>query len=333
MKKYVTIAPRSNHYIYKIGFGTYDILKSGLQEDKIHELLSDFLDMGGNVIDTSLNDIGFRGRDVEEAQKLIGRWISNCKRRQVIYLISKSSCLLSKDKSVEEALVNDLSVSLKNLSTDYLDMFLVNGDDETTDVSIILGCLDKLKKEGKILNYGCSNWKPYRIRQAMEYAKKHNIDGFTVNQMLWNVGSSNMDESKVSSSYIKMDREMMDIHKEFDILAMPYCALADGFFASLYLNETEPGSVNLEDLKLKSPYYTDGNLKLYDELKAIGVEYIASPSWVALGYLFNQQIETCSILSVKNINQLKEAFEAVDRKYSFDDFRSVDSLREDEVLV
>ncbi len=331
MKKYVTLVPESSHHIYKIGLGTYDILKSGLSDEKLRELLTDFLDMGGNVIDTSISELGLRRDEVEESQKFIGRWISSCNRRESIYLISKSSFLLS--NNTFDSLLNDLNISLKNLNTDYLDLFLIDGDDEKTDVSLILGYLEDIKKDGKILNYGCSNWKPYRIRQAMEYAKKHNIGGFVVNQMLWNAGVFGMDESKIEDKYVKMDSEMMDIHNEFNILAMPYSALANGFFAKLYLNEMEPQTVDMEELKLTSPYYTEKNLDLYEELKIIGEKYIASLSLAALGYLFNQNIETCSIISVNNLNQLKEAFEAVDIKYTFEDFKSIDMFNIDEILV
>ncbi len=41
----------------------------------------------------------------------------------------------------------------------------------------------------------------------------------------------------------------------------------------------EPQTVDMEELKLTSPYYTEKNLDLYEELKIIGEKYIASPSW------------------------------------------------------
>lgn len=333
MRKYVTKVPYSNHHIYKLGFGTYDILNSGLEVSQIEELLSDFINMGGNVIDTSRYDIGHRGSDVEEAQKLVGRWCVNSKKRLNTYLVSKTNFLLKQGDNKSGLLTEDLNESLKNLSTDYIDLFLVNGDDETTEISSIINKLEDLKKEGKILSYGCSNWKPHRIRQAMEYARDNNLEGFTVNQMLWNIGSYYINEDRMSSSYVKMTQEMFDIHKEFNILAMPYSSLAGGFFAKLYLSEVEPESIDIEKVKGESPYYTKKNLEIYEEMKNIGNKYIASPGWVALGYLFNQNIDTCSILSIRNLNQLKEAFEAIDRKYTFDDFKSIDMFNKDEVLV
>lgn len=327
MKKYVTRISGSNHYIYKIGFGTYDLLKSGLDSEKIKELLTDFVSMGGNVIDTSRYDIGFRGDEVEQAQKLVGEWVLSSRKREIACLIGKSNYLLSKDHK-EKALAHDLEHTLKNLNTHYVDVFLVNGDDETTEVSSIIEKLEHYKTQGKILSYGCSNWKPYRIRQAMEFARENNFEGFKVNQMFWNIGSTYMNSFKDYEAYVKMDEEMMSIHKEFDILAMPYGSLAKGFFAKLYTNETEPGTIDIESLKQNSPYYTDENLKLYEKMKEIGERYIASPGWVALGYLFNQEIDTCPILSCRNLGQLKEAFEAVDRKYTYDDFKDLVSSNE-----
>ncbi len=332
MKRYVTRVPNSDHYIYKIGLGTYDILKNNLSDDKRGEILNDFLDMGGNLIDTSRYDLGERKGDVEGAQKFIGSWISKNNRRKTTYLVANTNCLLSDNSNKEEAFLKDLNESLNNLNTDCIDLFIINGDDEKTEVSLILNMLSKAKESGKILNYGCSNFKSYRIRQAMEYARDNNLQGFSVNQMLFNIGSSYIDDSKISSSYIKMDEEMFNIHKEFNILAMPYSSFCNGFFSKLYLEETEEGSVDINELK-ESPYYTKENFRVYEEMKLIGSKYIASPGWVALGYLFNQSIDTCSILSVDSIGQLKEAFEAIDRKYTIDDFSNIDMFNKKEILV
>lgn len=333
MKRYVTKISGSDHYIYKIGFGTYDILKSGLTTDEIKELLSDFISMGGNVIDTARCDIGPRKYEVEEAQKLVGQWIKESGKREISCLVAKSNCLLNRKESKESLLKEDLELSLKNLNTDYIDVFLVNGDDRETEVSAILNELERFKLEGKILNYGCSNWKPYRIRQAMEFAVENNLDGFTVNQMLWNVGSKYMNPFKDHDLYIKMNEEMMEIHRQYKILAMPYNSLANGMFAKLYTNENEPGSIDIESLKENSPYYTKSNLKIYDRMKKIGDKYIAAPGWVALGYLFNQEIDTCSILSCRSLSQLREAFEAIDRGYTYEDFRDIDVFEKEMALV
>ncbi len=333
MKKYVTKIPGSNHYIYKFGFGTYDILKRGLSTESIKELLTDFVSMGGNVIDTSRYDVGTRKNEVEESQKLVGEWVKDHRKREISCIISKSSYLLNDEGNRDNLLKTDLEFSLKNLNTDYLDVFLVNGDNEDVDVSVVIEQFENLKKEGKILNYGCSNWKPYRIRQAMEFAKENSFEGFTVNQMLWNIGSKYMNPFKEPNLYVKMNSDMMQVHKEYDILAMPYNALANGIFSKLYISENEPGFIDIEALKENSPYYTKLNLQIYERMKEIGSKYLAAPGWVALGYLFNQEIETCSILSCGSLNQLREAFEAVDRLYTHDDFKYIDIFEKEVAFV
>lgn len=333
MKKYVTKIPGSSHYIYKIGFGTYDILKSGLDTEGIKELLTDFISMGGNVVDTSRYDVGMRKGDVEEAQKVVGEWVRDSRKRDIACLISKSSYLLNYDEKKDNLLREDLEASLKNLNTDYLDVFLVDGDNKEVDVSDVIVQLEKLKQEGKILSYGCSNWRPHRIRQAMEFSKQNGFEGFTVNQMLWNIGSKYMNPFREPSLYVKMSDDMLQLHKEYDILAMPYNSLANGIFAKLYISENEPGVIDIESLKENSPYYTKMNLQIYERMKDIGANYLAAPGWVALGYLFNQEIQTCSILSCRNLNQLREAFEAVDRQYTYEDFKDIDVFEKEVSLV
>lgn len=324
MKRYVTRIPNSDHYIYKIGFGTYDLIDSGLSREAMKELLNDFVSMGGNVIDTARVDIGSRGSNVEDSQKIVGEWLHESGRRDLVCLIGKSNALLNKEsKDKIKTIGDDLDKTLKNLHTNYVDVFLIDGDDEITPVSDIIKKFEKLKDENRIKNYGCSNWKPFRIREAMEYAKENGFEGFTINQMLWNIGSKNMNPFKDHDNYSKMNEEMMSIHKQYYILAMPYNALANGFFAKLYMNEVEKGSVDIENIKETSPYYTKANLEVYKKIKTIGEKYIASPGWVAMGYLFNQKINTCSIFSSKNLSKMKEIFEAIDKNYTYEDFKDI----------
>lgn len=333
MKRYVTKIKGSDHNIYKIAFGTYDILKSGLSEEEIKELLTDFVSMGGNVIDTSRFDIGPRKSEVEECQKLVGKWVKESGKRKMACIIAKTNYLLKDKNERAQALKEDIEISLKNLNTDYIDVFLINGDDKEVSIAEIIEDMENLKSQGKILNYGCSNWTSSRIREAMEYCREKSLAGFVVNQMLWNIGSKYMHPFREKCDYIKMDDEMMEIHQDYDIVAMPYSSLANGFFSKLYLHETEPGSVNIEKLMSTSPYYSKMNLELYNKMKQIGERYIAATGWVALGYLFNQQINTCSIIGCKNLNQLKEAFEAVDRAYTYEDFIDLYVSQEEVVLV
>lgn len=328
MKKYVTRIPGTSHYIYKIGFGTYDILKSGLNNEQVKELINDFISMGGNVIDTSIYDIGPRKQDVSNAQKVVGEWVKDYGKRKLACLVGKSSFHIT-----GTTLKQDLEETLKNLNTDYIDVFLVNGFDKNVDVASIINELEELKNQGKLLSYGCANWTASKIREAMEYAKNNGFQGFTVNQMLWNIGSKYMNPFKDNNVYIKMDDEMMEIHRDFEILAMPYNSLANGIFSKIYTHENEPETIDIEKVKELSPYYTKSNLKVYDRMKELSVKYVSTPGWVALGYLFNQEIDTCSIFSCRNLSQLKEAFEAVDRNYTYDDFKDIHEFEKQMAFV
>ena len=61
--------------------------------------------------------------------------------------------------------------SLKNLQTDYLDVFLLHRPSPLMQADVIAGAIEKLKKDGKILSFGVSNFTPSQtelLRQKTE---------------------------------------------------------------------------------------------------------------------------------------------------------------------
>ena len=58
--------------------------------------------------------------------------------------------------------------SLKNLKTDYIDLYYMHRDDETTPVEETLATMAQLIDSGKILHYGVSNFRAWRLARLVE---------------------------------------------------------------------------------------------------------------------------------------------------------------------
>lgn len=56
--------------------------------------------------------------------------------------------------------------SLRRLGTDYIDLYQLHTPDESTPVADTLGALDKLVKEGKVREIGCSNFSVAQLKEA-----------------------------------------------------------------------------------------------------------------------------------------------------------------------
>lgn len=101
------------------------------------------------------------------SEQLLAKALSN--KRKDIVIISKVSPENLKKKKIKEACER----SLKNLKTDYLDMYLVHWPNREIPFIEYIEALKELKQEGKILSYGVSN---FGIKDLDEiYALDNNI--------------------------------------------------------------------------------------------------------------------------------------------------------------
>ena len=57
-----------------------------------------------------------------------------------------------------EEMVSDINASLKQLRTDYIDLYFYHRDDKRMTVEEEIETMESFVKEGKIRYYGCSNW-------------------------------------------------------------------------------------------------------------------------------------------------------------------------------
>ena len=126
--------------------------------------------LGYTTIDTAL---------AYNSEYTIGEWMKKRGNREKIFLITKGA-----HPSMRRTRVNtfdieaDLHDSLANLSTDYIDLYLLHRDDESKPVGEIVDLLNRFCDEGKIRAFGASNWTAARIAEANTYAEAHHMRPF-----------------------------------------------------------------------------------------------------------------------------------------------------------
>ncbi|HRC37835.1 MAG TPA: aldo/keto reductase, partial [Rubrivivax sp.] len=65
--------------------------------------------------------------------------------------------------------------SLQRLGTDWIDLCYMHRDDETTPVEETLATMSRLIEAGKILHYGVSNFRAWRIARLVETARRMGV--------------------------------------------------------------------------------------------------------------------------------------------------------------
>ncbi|MDD3347899.1 aldo/keto reductase [Oscillibacter sp.] len=106
-----------------------------------------------------------------EAERVVGKAIKNMGARKDVVISTKCGNVFVdgttyvRDGS-RERIRQQCEDSLKNLQTDYIDLYLIHWPDPKVPFAETMDALNQLKKEGKILHVGVSNFSREQMEEA-----------------------------------------------------------------------------------------------------------------------------------------------------------------------
>lgn len=311
--------PDTNLSLSQIGLGTAG---AGIKwkEAEADRLFDTYLDLGGNVIDTAHVYSDWIPPEIARSERVVGDWLKRSGKRQKVVLITKGGhpdMTIAKpdmhaSRMKKEDMVSDLNASLKQLRTNYIDIYFYHRDDILQPVEQLIDVMQEFVKEGKIRYYGCSNWTTERMREADAYVKKMGYRGFAANQALLNVGSKSMNPMEDDTLEVA-DEEMQQYHKETPVnLLMPYMGVCSGFFHAY----TAQGKDAVKD----SPYYTEENLRIAEQLRYLMKKYECTISQAVLGFFTQQEFPCVPLYGPRNTDQLKDAMGTLEIQFEKSDY-------------
>ena len=126
---------------------------------------------GVNAIDTA--DIYAKG----ESERLVGRLIRADRSRWVLATkVANPMSDAPNDRGLSRRwITRAVDGSLQRLGTDWIDLCYMHRDDETTPVEETLATMSRLIEAGKILHYGVSNFRAWRIARLVETARRMGV--------------------------------------------------------------------------------------------------------------------------------------------------------------
>jgi aryl-alcohol dehydrogenase-like predicted oxidoreductase len=287
------------------------IAEAGLKynEKESFGIFNAFCESGGNFIDTARVYSDWVPGERNRSERILGDWLASRSDRQALIIATKGghpelSTMHIPRLSLKELSI-DLNGSLKSLRTDYIDLYWLHRDDPSRPAGEVIEHLNQFVKQGKIRYFGCSNWTVPRIREANEYALRHDITTFVASQCLWNVGCFQMKPIN-DRTIVTFDNEMYRLHQESGLTAVPFSSQAGGFFT--YFHTHDQG--HWEQTQ-KSGYNTPGNQWVYATLRESADSLHMSMTEIVLAYLLSQPITVVPIIGCRSISQLNVSMSAV----------------------
>jgi len=271
------------------------------------------LDAGLNFVDTA--DMYTAG----ESERIVGQALAG--RRDRVVLATKGRHKMGEGLNDWGAsrlhMRQALDASLSRLATDHIDLYYVHAPDYDTPIDETLRFLDDAVRQGKIVYPACSNFRAWRVCEALWTSDKLGLARFAAVQPLYNLVNRDIEV------------ELLPLCQEHKLGVVTYSPLARGILTAKY----KPGEQFPEgsraarnDKRLREAELRDESLvisqQLADHCRAKGV----APSQLALAWCLANPIITSVILGPRTMEQLDDNLAALAVTITPEDEAFVDRL-------
>lgn len=292
-----------------LSLGTAE-MGAGIDRDASFALLDQYLEAGGNFIDTAKIYNDWVPGETSRSEKIIGDWMWERGNRQKIILATKGAHPNLEHMDVQrlspQDITGDVEASLHHLKTDVIDLYWLHRDDALRPVEEIIDTLYAQVQAGKIRYYGCSNWRAERIQAAQAYAARRGVPGFVAVQNLWNLACIDP-EAVGDPTLVMMDDALWKYQRETQLAAIPFTSQANGIFQKMELGKPEAISDHL-----RAMYLNPETTARYQRLQQLKPRTGLNASQIVLAYLTSQPFPTFPVIGPRNTTQLADSLSAGD---------------------
>ncbi|MFD8765026.1 aldo/keto reductase [Streptomyces mirabilis] len=179
--------------------------------------------------------------------------------------------------------------SLLRLGTDHIDLYYQHRVDPNTPIEETIGALAELVAEGKVRHIGLSEAGPETIRRAHTV---HPVAALQTEYSLWTRD---------------VETEILPLLRELGIGFVPYSPLGHGLLTGQIRTVDDFAD---DDWRKTNPRFTgenfQRNLRIVDEVQAIGAEIGATPAQTALAWLLTRGDDIAPIPGTRRVARVEE---------------------------
>ena len=203
----------------------------------------------------------------------------------------------------EEDVFRECEKSLKNLNTDFIDLYQIHWPDWETPLQETIGALDRLRTEGKIRCYGVSNFGKQDLTEAVE------LGNVITNQMAYNLIWRNI------------EKEVLPICEKATVGILCYSSMMQGLLTGKFkaVEDVPEGRArsrhfsknNRPLVRHQEDGFEEETFEAIDALRSISAAHHLPMGTLALKWLLAQPAVTSVLVGARNAQQAKENIDAV----------------------
>lgn len=285
------------------GYGWGDV-----QEKELVEAVNTAIDNGVNIFDTA-DTYG-----LGQSERTLGKALGS--RRKDVVIADKFGVVAGKGPTHYDnspAYIRQaLELSLKNLRTDYIDLYQVHYRDEKTPLSVVIETLEELKNEGKIRYYGLSN-----IHEA-DYEEVKPFVGKIVSV-----------QDEYSLACRKNEKDLKTLSSEFRMTPLTWGSLGQGILTGKYDRNTVFGSDDRRSREIYVNFHGEKllkNLEIVETMKPIAEAHGKPVSAVAIRFILDWLKDSVVLVGAKRPSQILGNIEGIDWNLTDDEIKKLEEI-------
>jgi aryl-alcohol dehydrogenase-like predicted oxidoreductase len=271
------------------------------------------IDQGINFLDTA------NSYNAGASEVVVGKAIRD--RRDQVVLATKGRQKVGEGPNQQGAsrlhLMHELDASLKRLGVDHVDIYYYHAPDYSTPIEESLRALDDMVRRGKVHYIACSNFRAWRLCEALWTSDRLNLHRFACVQPLYNLVNRDIEV------------ELLTLCQEHGIGVVSYSPLARGILTGKYKpgNEFPAGSrAARNDVRMRQAELREESLQVAEQLTEHCRRRGVSTSQFALAWCLANPILTAVILGPRTMDQFDDNFGSLDVAITPEDEALVDRL-------
>ncbi len=299
---------KSGLEVSPICYGTWQISPEtwgDLPEKEMIDSIRHAFDLNINFFDTAdIYGFGY-------SEEVLGRAVAGLPRDQIV-IATKPYFQWDADRKMipnmsPEHLRRACNASLKRLGTDYIDLYLCHGYEELADIEELSATLDSLVKEGKIRQYGFSNWNADQIDLGTVYGE------FSVLQPPYNLLRRGA------------EKDLFPTCRRHNIGVMVYGSLNKGLLTGKFNGDEE-----FDDLRAKYPEFQGEKFQQIcdkvSQLREFAKKYDMTVTQLVITCSLMHPVINCAIVGIKNRRQIEEAAAVTGKAVTREDWYDIRAI-------
>jgi aryl-alcohol dehydrogenase-like predicted oxidoreductase len=309
--------PKTDLHASIIVLGT-DYFGSTVSREESMQLMDNYLEAGGNMLDTAEVYASFVPGGDHQSETVIGEWLRDRRVRDQVILSTKgahpSLATMHVPRMSKAEIQSDLDSSLQRLGVEQVDLYWLHRDAPGYPVEEILQSLESFRAGGKIRYAGCSNWTQARAEEARQAAQNLGIQGFIASQNMWSLAQPEV--SQLDPTWAFIDESFAQWHIQHGLSAFPFISQAGGYFRRLEQGTLDQLPV---DNRIRRMFDHQENRERFQRMQRLQQKMGLSVGQIVLGYLTNQPFPVFPLIGPKTLPDLQESLRSAGAKLSQDD--------------